>query len=47
LELDKLVQLYCPPGYYNDLASLYLATSEHAIRFLFHLRAYLHSIANR
>jgi hypothetical protein len=44
LDLNKLVQLYCPAGQYNDLASLYLSDSESAIRLLFHLKAYLHSI---
>ncbi|KDO24809.1 hypothetical protein SPRG_09642 [Saprolegnia parasitica CBS 223.65] len=31
-----LVRFYCPPEYYNDLASLLLAPGETAIRHLFH-----------
>ncbi|OQS07954.1 Chloride Channel (ClC) Family [Thraustotheca clavata] len=31
-----LVRFYCPPDYYNDLASLLLAPGETAIRHLFH-----------
>ncbi|OQR94244.1 Chloride Channel (ClC) Family [Achlya hypogyna] len=31
-----LVRFYCPPDYYNDVASLLLAPGETAIRHLFH-----------
>jgi chloride channel 7 len=33
---DALIQLYCPDGQYNNLASLFLAPPEDAIKLLFH-----------
>ena len=35
--LDELVQLQCPAGYYNQLASLYLIDPNTAMQLLFHL----------
>ncbi len=33
---DQLVALYCPPGEYNDVASLALIAPEEGLRLLFH-----------
>ena len=47
IDFERLVRLDCPPGQYNDLASLFLVPASEAIKNLFHLKSFTRDLVRK